>query len=455
MTPVPNNRQPSISRRLITFSIVFVSATMLVAASILYLIVASVVREQIDQRLDTQIEGLRGALSAGVNGDAVLNTAMDGPPFDRQGSGWYWQVLGSGVKITSRSLAGASIDNPPRPFDWRHTLSGEPQTLDKTAFHGETLYSRTAKAIVGEKTVDITATAPRTALVAPARRALMWLIPVMTLLGASLVGGIFWQVRYGLSPLRQLTSDLSATSAGTRESVSDAAVVELRPVTREINRLIYQNAERLAQTRLHFANLAHALKTPVASLSVALGPVNDPGGELRALVDRIDQRIRHHLSRARKIASGSISATTSIKPRIDDLLLVMSRVYADRAIKAEADIPVDLKVACAAEDLDEILGNLIDNAFKWARSSVDISARREGANIVLTIADDGAGIANTNVAEVFLPGKRLDETVAGDGFGLTIVKELVELYGGEIKLLPSENHGTVWSLSMPSATANR
>ena len=161
MTPVPGNRQPSISRRLITFSIVFVSATMLVAAAILYLIVASVVREQVDRRLDTQIEGLRDALSVGADGDAVLNTSMDGPPFDRQGSGWYWQVSGSGVKITSRSLAGGTIDNPPRPFDWRHTLSGEPLTLDKTAFQGEMLYSRAAKAIVGKKTVDIDVADPR------------------------------------------------------------------------------------------------------------------------------------------------------------------------------------------------------------------------------------------------------------------------------------------------------
>lgn len=453
MTPVPGNRQPSISRRLITFSIVFVSATMLVAAAILYLIVASVVREQVDRRLDIQIEGLRDALSVGADGDAVLNASMDGPPFDRQGSGWYWQVSGSGVKITSRSLAGGTIDNPPRPFDWRHTLSGEPLTLDKTAFQGEMLYSRAAKAIVGKKAVDITATAPRSALVAPARRALMWLILAMTFLGASLVGGIFWQIRYGLSPLRRLTSDLSAISAGTSDRVQDAEVEELKPVTLEINRLIDQNTERLAQTRLHFANLAHALKTPVASLSLALTTARDPEGELRTLVDRIDQRIRYHLSRAHKITSAGINANTPIKPRVDDLLLVMSRVYADRGIKVEADIPSDLKVACAAEDIDEILGNLIDNAFKWARSTVDISARKDGANIVLKIADDGPGIADTNVAEAFLPGKRLDETVPGDGFGLAIVKELVELYGGEIKPLPSENRGTLWSLILPNATS--
>lgn len=99
--------------------------------------------------------------------------------------------------------------------------------------------------------------------------------------------------------------------------------------------------------------------------------------------------------------------------------------------------------ACAAEDLDEILGNLIDNAFKWARTNVDISARKEGAHIVLMIADDGPVMSDTDIAEAFLPGKRPAETVPGDGFGLTIVKELIALYGGEITLLSPETGGTV------------
>ncbi|WP_323687934.1 hypothetical protein [Rhizobium sp. AN69] len=184
--------------------------------------------------------------------------------------------------------------------------------------------------MVGQRLVEITATAPQFALVAPARSALLWLIPAMTLLGASLVGGIFLQVRYGLRPLRQLTADISSISAGTLDRLPEADVEELRPASGEINRLVEQNIERLAETRLHFANLAHGLKTPVTSLYLALNETNDPDREMRALVDRIDQRIRHHLARARKTAAGGTATVTAVKPRIDDIVDIMSRIHADR-----------------------------------------------------------------------------------------------------------------------------
>jgi signal transduction histidine kinase len=438
------------SRRLVGFSLVFVTTTIVVASVILYLIIAGVVREQVDQRLDTQIDGLRGALSVNA-GTLVLATALDGPPFDRQGSGWYWQISGNQQHITSRSLAGQSMDSPPRPFEWRHVFGGEPQRADGVQFRGEELYVRVAAASIGGKAIEISVTAPQSALTAPARRALLWLVPTMAVLGAILVAGVLLQVRYGLRPLRQLTSNVSEITAGSLSRLPDIDVEELRPVAREINRLVDQNAQRLIDTRLHFANLAHGLKTPVASLSLALNSGNDPEGEMRSLVDRIDQRIRHHLARARKTAAGGTGISTAIKSRIDDLMLVMSRIYADRGITAHCDVDPDLSVACPGEDLDEILGNLIDNAFKWATSSIAISAKIAGSEVVIMIEDDGRGMPPAAVADALLPGKRMDETVPGDGFGLTIASELIQLYGGTITLSNATDAGLQCSLSLPRA----
>ncbi|WP_245455595.1 sensor histidine kinase [Neorhizobium lilium] len=433
------------------FSLVFVTATIIVASIILYFIVASVVREQIDQRLDTQIDGLRSALSVNSEGSVVLATSLDGPPFERQGSGWYWQVSGDHLHITSRSLAGQTIDNPPRPFDWRHVLSGAPQPADHADFRGEELYMRVAEAVVGNKSVEISVTAPQSALTAPARRALFWLVPAMALLGTVLLAGILLQVRYGLQPLRQLSEHVSAITAGRLLRLPDVDVAELRPVSEQINRMVDQNLQRLAETRLHFANLAHGLKTPVASLSLALDANNDPEGEMRKLVDRIDQRIRHHLARARRTAASGMGSSTFIKPRVDDLVLVMSRIYADRGIILLCDIDPDLRVACAEDDLDEILGNLIDNAYKWASNAIEISAETEGNAIVITIADDGPGLAQEAIADAFLPGRRMDETVPGDGFGLTIASELVQLYGGSIMVQNGGDGGLQQTVSLPKA----
>ncbi|MCR6726931.1 sensor histidine kinase [Agrobacterium fabrum] len=445
------NHGPSISRRLTVFSVIFVTASVMIASIILYLIVAGVVREQIDQRLDTQIEGLRSALSIDEAGRVTLNAALDGPPFDRRGSGWYWQIRGEGVAITSRSLAGQSLDNPPSPFNWGKMMEHGPRPGVNAELHGQDLYLRSIQTMVGAKLIEITATAPRFALVAPARSALLWLIPAMTLLGASLVAGIFLQVRYGLRPLRQLTADISSISAGTLERLPDADVQELRPASREINRLVEQNSERLTETRLHFANLAHGLKTPVTSLYLALNDTNDPDNTMRALVDRIDQRIRHHLARARKTAAGGVAATTPVRPRVDDILEIMTHIYADRGVVATVEVDDTLRVQVGPEDLDEIIGNITDNAFKWAKGRVRISARQTGRDILLTISDDGPGIDNALVAEVFEPGRRMDETVPGDGFGLTIVKELVELHGGRISMERNGDGGLTCLLTLPSA----
>ncbi|MCZ7449880.1 HAMP domain-containing sensor histidine kinase [Agrobacterium rhizogenes] len=429
---------------------VFVTATVIVASIILYLIVAGVVREQIDQRLDTQVEGVHSALSDGENGSVTLNAALDGPPFDRRGSGWYWQISGEGVAIGSRSLAGQTITSPPSPFEWRKMMGPGPRPSTSAEFHGEELYVRSIQTMVGAHLVEITATAPQSALVAPARRALLWLIPAMSLLGTSLVGGIFLQVRYGLRPLRQLTADISSISAGTLDTLPEADVGELRPASYEINRLVEQNTQRLAETRLHFANLAHGLKTPVTSLYLALNETNDPDREMRTLVDRIDQRIRHHLARARKTAAGGLTAAIPVKPGVDDIVEIMSRIYAGSGIAATLDVDPELRVQVSPEDLEEIIGNIIENAFKWAKSTVHISARKSARDVLVTVSDDGPGIDDNRISEAFQPGRRMDENVPGDGFGLTIVKELVELHGGSIRLGRGDNGGLFCSLTLPA-----
>lgn len=441
----------SISRRLTVFSVVYVTTTIIVASVILYFIVASVVREQIDQRLDAQIEGLRSALSSGENNSLTLNAALDGPPFDRRGSGWYWQITGENVAIGSRSLAGRTITDPPLPWEWQKMMGTRPRPSTNAEFHEEVLYVRSLQTMVETHLVTVTATAPQSALVAPARRALLWLVPAMTLLGASLVGGIFLQVRYGLRPLRQLTADIASVSAGTLEKLPDASVEELRPASHEINRLVEQNNERLAQTRLHFANLAHGLKTPVTSLYLALNQTNDPGQEMRALVDRIDLRIRHHLARARKTAAGGLTPATPVKPTINDIVEIMSRIHADRRIAVTVDVGPELRVQVTPEDMEEIAGNIIENAFKWANNAVFISARKRVRNVIITIGDDGPGIEDNRISEAFQAGRRMDEDVPGDGFGLTIVKELVELYGGNIGLERGDDGGLICSLTLPSA----
>ncbi|MFS8057041.1 HAMP domain-containing sensor histidine kinase [Rhizobium sp. BR 317] len=311
-----------------------------------------------------------------------------------------------------------------------------------------------AQTFVGGKAVEILATAPNVALAAPAARALALLVPAMLALGAILGVGILFQVRFGLLPLRALSGQIAEISSGRLRELPQTEVDELRPVIGEINRLVEHNRKRLAETRLQFANLAHGLKTPVASLYLALDGKNDPTGEARHLVGRIDRRIRHHLGRARAgVSEAGLASSTDLRSRVDDIVQMMSKLYAERRLSVVTTVGSDLRISCSAEDTDEVLGGIIDNAFKWAASSVRITSTAEGAMVLISIEDDGPGIEQSRIAEAMKPGVRLDETVAGDGFGLSIAKEVAELYGGYVKLQARPENGLIAVVALPDAHA--
>lgn len=173
---------------------------------------------------------------------------------------------------------------------------------------------------------------------------------------------------------------------------------------------------------------------------------------MRRLVERIDQRIRHHLAGARRTMAGAPpGAASALKAHMDDILLIMARLYAAKSVTLACSMEENLSVACSGDDLDEILGNLIDNAFKWADSRIALSVWQERGFVLVNIRDDGPGIAQQNISDALLPGVRLDETVSGDGFGLTIAKELAELYGGGIRLHNREEGGLEIEVHLPLA----
>jgi signal transduction histidine kinase len=441
----------SIARRLLIFSLIFVSTALIAASIILWFAIGSVVREQIDQRLDTQIGAIANAIA--IDDHALsLGGQLDGPPFDRLGSGWYWQVEGDGRRKSSLSLGSGTIDAPPTRQDFRHMLSGTPAPNGGSDSVGNRLYMRQAVRNVGSTTLTITATAPSQALIDPAVRALLWLIPCMIALGAVLIAGTLWQIRYGLRPLVAITKDLDAISEGTLKRLPSQRTAELAPLSVKTNDLLTQNEERLTATRLQFANLAHGLKTPVASLFLALNDDNDPRGNLRQLSDRIDRRIKHHLSAARRLMGGSSGGSrTAVYPIVDDLYGVIAKLYRDRPVAFTNSVTIGQSVACDQQDLEEILGNLIENAFKWASTQVTVISDTDANAIRIVVEDDGPGIPIERLQAVVLPGVREDERVPGDGFGLTIVKELAELYGGSLRLENRQPTGLSAILSLPSA----
>ncbi len=444
----------TIAGRLIVFSIFYALAALVVACVVLALIVANVVRDQVDQRLSVQIEAVRGSIKIGPDGSLAVDGNLDGPPFDRPGSGWYWQVSTAGKRLTSSSLSGANLSNPPQPVDWRNLLTGTPRAGAGRDNRGQNLHFLTSQSFTAGGEVEIIATAPRSALVMPVLRALLFLVPAMLVLGGLLVVGILLQVRYGLSPLRTLAEKVADVSSGQSRGLDEPQAEELRPLVGEINRLVEQNQLRIAETRLQFANMAHGLKTPVASLYLALNDDADPTGEARLQVERIDRQIKHHLARARAgVSAAGFAPTTQLRSHVDDIVAMMQKLYVDRQLTISNQLDETLSVACAPEDVDEILGAIIDNACKWANSSVRIAGAQDRGEIAIVVADDGPGINSDDLTDVLSPGVRLDETVPGDGFGLSIAKEVSGLYGGRLVLQDMPEGGLSATVVLPKPTS--
>ncbi|KTT68439.1 sensor histidine kinase, partial [Sphingomonas endophytica] len=194
------------------------------------------------------------------------------------------------------------------------------------------------------------------------------------------------------------------------------------------------------------ANLAHALKTPVATLAVE---VRDQPA-LAAQVARIDRTIRHHLARARAAAINRRTAT-ALRPAIMDLVTVIRQLHAGPPLSIAVDVPDDMAVAVDAQDVDELIGNLLDNAARHAGGQIFIAAVPGGRQVRIEIADDGPGIPEAERAAVFRPGMRLDERGDGHGFGLSIVAELAALYGGTLTLGENLPRGLLVRLTLPAA----
>ena len=437
----------SLSGRLLLGALALVLVTVVSTGIAMDFALRRFIQGQIDGRLDGQILAVTDALRSGADGSLRLERIVDGPPFERPLSGWYWEVLAPGPVLRSSSLQGLDFSIVPAHVEDRP----KPTAAFGRGPRGEPLRVRVRNVGLAGAPLTIAATAPLEALTDPRREALAPLAALLAVLAAILVAGVVIQVRLGLRPLASLRRELNAIRAGRSARVTGAQPAEIGPLVADLNTLLDQNAVNLERARRHVANLAHGLKTPLATLALVL---EEQGGEGNAtlvpLVALMDRRIRHHLARARAAALGGPErAGVALAVRIDDHLSAFRKLYADKHLLFQAIVDPALAVACDPQDVDEILGNLTENACRWANRQVVIEAKARDRMIEIRIEDDGRGLAPSDAANVLRRGSRLDETTSGYGFGLPIAQELVELYGGSIMLESSRLGGLRVVLTLP------
>ena len=450
MRILPRSLPRSLQGRMLALSAIATLVSLVVAGTLIAGVLARVVTGGIDQRLDAEL-----ALMASVVTDDGVDRArlarLDGP-LDA-GAGWHWRIDGLGGGIGSADMP---LTGPPPPDARGHggpgrhpgdDRTGRPRPLDGASRSGVPTHARQLTIKTRRGPVVLTATAPRDVIARPLLGALAPMLVTLALLGALLAAAAVLQIRLGLRPVRRLRDGIGQVRAGAAPGVAEDQPDELRPLAAELNALIRDNDAALAAARASAANLAHALKTPVATLALDLR--GDP--RLRQ-VERIDATIRHHLARAR-VGLGSRRPATALAPAIDGLIAAVMRLAPDRAVTMRTAVPVDTVVAVDAADLDELVGNLIDNAVRHAASLVAVDAAVDGRRVMLTVADNGPGIPAAERARATQAGVRLDERGDGHGFGLAIARELAAVYGGLLSLSDRAGGGLIASVSLPLAHA--
>jgi signal transduction histidine kinase len=265
------------------------------------------------------------------------------------------------------------------------------------------------------------------------------------------------QVRAGLSTLGRLRASLSAVRDGSGRRVAGSFPAEVQPLVDELNALLDHREKMISRALSKAGDLAHGLKTPLAVLTqeaeiAAAAGHPDLAAAIDQQVERMRRQVDYHLAQARAAGSGANSgARSEIAASAEGLSRTLLRLHADRQLAIDVRIPSTHTVGVQREDLDEILGNLLDNACKWARSRVSIASTPAGNCADITIDDDGPGIAAGLRDEVLRRGVRADEASPGSGLGLAIVRDLTELYGGTITLETSPDGGLRARLALPSA----
>jgi len=279
--------------------------------------------------------------------------------------------------------------------------------------------------------------------------------PHMVLLigGALMLAGLLF-LRGGVSRIEQLRARLIDVREGRSDRVEGTYPSEVQPLVNDLNALLSEREEAVRRAVAKAGDLAHGLKTPLAVIAqeAARGEatVGESGALIAQQVERMRRQIDYHLAHARVGAAGtSAGIHCTVADSVDGLTRTLRRLHAERGIVIESSVSDDHTVRVRREDLDEMLGNLLDNACRFARARVAVSSEQVEKQIAITIDDDGPGLAASMRDEVLQRGVRADESEPGTGFGLAIVRDLAEVYGGSISLEASPSGGLRARLRLP------
>ena len=452
----------SLRHRLLGVTLLTAGLTLVAAGVLLSALFRDLVRQQFIERLNADLDQVIARLEVDARGQPVLDaTRLSDPRWTRPHSGLYWQIDGAGAHGRPGLLRSRSL--------WDEDLAAPRDAPAAGELHvHEVQNHRREPLLLIERGLQADgAAAPWRVMVAASTGPLEQattrfdrvLLGSMLLLMLLLAAGALLQVTLGLAPLGRLRDALAALRDGRTQRLAGRYPDEVQPLVDDLNSVLDRQAATLERARAQAGNLAHALKTPLTILGQGATQAQAAPAALQQLPALVHGQVqvarRHidwHLARARAAAAqGAGGLGTPLQPVAEGLVRVMQKVHAGRALAVRADVAPGLAFAGESQDLQEVLGNLLDNACKAARTQVLVGAMQTGRQLRVTVDDDGPGIPQARRAEALRRGQRLDETTPGSGLGLAIVQELATLYGGSVALGVSPIGGLLVLLTLPAA----
>jgi signal transduction histidine kinase len=478
----------SLAFRLFATAAAWVLLVLPVAGAIIYSLYRQEVETSFDRRLSVLLTVVLqdGVDHAEVEGEPGMPKDVGEPLFEITQSGWYWQFKPLDTKtpapkaadtkqqnskgepraqptLRSRSLAGSELPLPSdfdvapndREIRWAN-LEGPLQQWLRVAetyyVFGEgkkaRRYSVAVGGILGEKETTLASFRTRLSL-------------ALALAGVGLLAVTLFQIRFGLHPLHKVEKSLAAIRSGEAAQLDAGLPQEIEPLQHELNALLKSNQEIVERARTHVGNLAHALKTPLAVIvNEARDDTTGLGAKVTEQAELMHSQVNLYLERARMAARvGVIGRVTEVGPVAESIVRALERIYRDRQLTFSVDCAAGVRFQGERQDLEEMLGNLLDNAAKWARTKVmltthplpPISTGTAGNWLHIKVEDDGPGLTPEQLAQPIIRGRRLDETKPGSGLGHSIIADLAHTYGGKLELARAEIGGLSAQLTLPLA----
>lgn len=448
---VPSKRSTgSLTRRMIGAAAIWIMIMLLGGGLALDRVLKDAIVGNFDAQLDYVLTAMIASAEIGPDGEVRFSRPLGDQRFLEPYSGLYWQVSANGVEpFRSRSLWDRAL-----PIG-RVTRDDQLHVYDSAAFGDDQLRIHERNIRLPKSTVlwRFQVGQSRDELdeqIAVVRRTL---VRSFLLLGLGLLAMAAVQATYGLWPLRKIRREIADVRDGRISRVDARLPMEIGPMVEELNDLLAHNEKQAEEARRHAGNLAHALKTP---LTVIMNEATANSPDLNTTIVReattMRRQVDHHLARARAVGRrGSGQSISAVWPSLQAVERAVCRLYPDKVI--DLDGRKDLSVRVERQDLDEMLGNLIENAAKYGGGRVFVTVDATDTMAEILVEDDGGGIPETDRAEIFGRGARLDTGKPGTGLGLAIVRDVAEIYGGAISLEESEDLGGLLArLRLPLAT---